>query len=130
MPLTFVKLASKVDNTKKQVRFLQKHKILPMEQKCPHCNKALTYLGSYNLSRYLRFLEIFFTEFRKRNASFRCFCQKRVCISVKKGTILDKAKISMRRLILLFYTFLQCYTYAQGMHNLCNIFLIYFQYYF
>ena len=45
MPLTFVKLASKIDTTRKQVKFLQKHKLLPVEQNCPQCNKLLTRLG-------------------------------------------------------------------------------------
>lgn len=50
----------------------------------------------------------------KRTAIFRCSCKKRGSISIRKGTLLEQAKISFRRFILLFYTFLQSFTYAQG----------------
>ena len=54
------------------------------------------------------------TEFQKRSAIFRCSCKERGCISIRKGTLLEQARISLRRFILLFYTFLQSYTYSQG----------------
>ena len=53
------------------------------------------------------------------SARFRCSCKKRGCVSIRKGSIIDKSKLSLRRFILLFYTFLQGFSYKQGV-NIIN----------
>ena len=68
MPLTLVKLASKIDTTEKQVKFLQKYKMLPVNQKCPSCQKVLTNL-----------------EYRNRTARFRCYCSKGKSVSIREA---------------------------------------------
>ena len=96
------KLLGKIPDLKSQIKFLQDTKILPDKQTCSKCNKVLrkaTVEGNF--------------------VFFRCgMCKKR--ISIRKGTILWNSKLSLRRFILLVYSFTQqTWTYKQVENEVC-----------
>ena len=43
--LTLVKLANSVEKIEDQVRFLQNHRLIPQEMKCPKCQETIQTIG-------------------------------------------------------------------------------------
>ena len=83
--------------------FLQDRNILPKSSTCSNCHTVQHLL-----------------EYKKNYVFFRC----RNCWSkrsVRSGTILSKSKISLRRFILLCYTFVQwTWKYTQSLYSCFN----------
>ena len=96
------KLLVKIPDLKSQVKFLQETKVLPITQTCDPCNKVLTKLATKSNFVY-----------------FQCgLCRKR--ISIRRGTVLWNSKLSLRRFILLVYSFTQHnWTYKQVDTEVC-----------
>ena len=96
------KLLGKISDLKSQIKFLKDTNILPNTQTCQPCNKVLTKLS-----------------IEGNFAFFRCSqCKRRV--SIRKGTVLSNSKLSLRRFILLVYSFLQHnWTYNQVDNEVC-----------
>ena len=120
--LSLVKLANKVSTTKKQIKFLQSKNLLPTSQKCPACNSTLTKLGNLYVISYNVVISGLL-DYVGRKARFRCSCKQRGCISLRSGTIVENSKMSLRRFILLFYTFIHRFSYKQG--SICSVTLFY-----
>lgn len=96
------RLMPMVSNLKGQVKFLQETEVLPVTQNCEKCDTVLTKQNNRGYFVY-----------------FRCGKCKTMT-SVRKGTILSKAKISFRRFILLIYAFCQFnWTYGQTQREAC-----------
>ena len=91
------KLLKQIPDLEAQVSFLQKTNILPSSQECHKC-------------------KIFCDDliFQQNYAYFRC----KTCwtkMSIRSKTLLSKSRMSIRRFILLCYTFVQwTWTYTQG----------------
>ena len=80
-----------------QVYFLQETHILPKTGQCEKCNNIQTEV-----------------EFDRNYVFYRCH-QCKTKQSVRKGTILSKSHISLRRFIPICYSFVQfTWTYNQG----------------
>ena len=96
------KLLGKIPDLKSQIKFLQDTNILPTSQTCTNCNKLLNKSSAEGSSVF-----------------FRCGrCKKK--ISIRKGTILWNSKLSLRRFILLVYSFTQQnWTYKQMENEVC-----------
>ena len=96
------KLLGKISDLKSQIKFLQDTNILPSTQTCIPCNKVLNKMCNEGSFVY-----------------FRCGkCKKRV--SIRKGTVLWNSKLSLRRFILLVYSFTQYnWTYKQVDNEVC-----------
>ena len=91
---------NKIPDLESQVSFLQETNILTKSQTCNKCN---TVNGDI--------------IYEKRYAYVRCnTCWSKT--SIRKGTLLSRSKMSLRRFILLCYTFVQwTWTYAQGRYQ-------------
>ena len=91
------KLVQMILDIESQVNFLQESKILPKSNNCEKCSEPRNSL-----------------EYKKNYVYFKCEkCQGKQ--SVRHGTILSKSRMSMRRFILLTYTFVQwSWKYSQG----------------
>ena len=98
--INFGKLNNKIPDLESQVNFLQETKVLPNSQTCQKCtseNDEIIYEKNY--------------------AYVRCkTCWSKT--SIRKGTLLSKSSMSLRRFILLCYSFVQwTWTYKQGKFN-------------
>ena len=98
--INFGKLNNKIPDLESQVNFLQETKVLPNSQTCQKCtseNDEIIYEKNY--------------------AYVRCkTCWSKT--SIRKGTLLSKSSMSLRRFILLCYSFVQwTWTYTQGKFN-------------
>ena len=91
------KLLELIPSIEDQVNFLQELDILPKHKICEKCTRVQDRL-----------------EFSKNYVFFRCHeCKTKQ--SVRGGTILSKSHLSLRRFILVCYTFVQfTRTYSQG----------------
>ena len=98
------KLLELIPNIENQVNFLQELDILPKHKICEKCTRVQDRL-----------------EFSKNYVFFRCHvCKTKQ--SVRGGTILSKSHLSLRRFILVCYTFVQfTWTYSQGNCTLYGI---------
>ena len=96
------KLSAKIPDLKSQVKFLQENLILPTTQTCDPCNQIITKLSNEGSKVF-----------------FRCGkCKSK--ISIRKGTVLYNSKLSLRRFILLVYSFTQHnWTYKQVENEVC-----------
>ena len=96
--INLVKLGAMLATTSEQVKFCQTHNILPTHHTCENCGKQLTKVQVIG-----------------NECFFRC-CQKKY--NLRKGTLLERAKISLRKFILLTYCFIvSTFTYAQVMEE-------------
>ena len=104
--ITLGKLILLIPTLALQVYFLQETHILPRSGKCEKCNNIQTQL-----------------EFNRNYIFFRCH-QCKTKQSVRKGTILSKSHLSLRRFILICYAFVQfTWTYYQGNWKAVTTFL-------
>ena len=96
--VNLVKLGAKLSTTSDQIKYCQENNILPSETNCNKCGKVLS------------------TGHRNGNECyFRC-CQKKY--NLRKNTLLENAKISLRKFILLIYCFVNpTFTYSQVMEE-------------
>ena len=83
--VNLAKLGSKLSTTSDQVKFCQEHKILPTEVNCDICNTPTSTVQISGNKSY-----------------FRC-CQKKY--NLRKNTILENSKMSLRKFILMLYCF-------------------------
>ena len=96
------KVSAKIPDLKSQIKFLQENQILPKIQTCVPCNQIITKLSNEGSKVF-----------------FRCGkCKSK--ISIRKGTVLYNSKLSLRRFILLVYSFTQHnWTYKQVENEVC-----------